>query len=155
MIYLKKMKKQLKHNIQVYESGLIVNPTFSYLGASPDGKVVDKSVDVPYGLLDTNVHLSTEASVLHRQLMKLISVWKKYGDTLRLKRDHIYFYQIQGQMAIAGLTWCDFVVYTLMGMYVERVSFDSSLWKDNMFPKLSDFYYKFGIQYILAPCAKS
>ena len=52
LIYIKKMKKQLKHNIQLYESGLIVNPTFPYLGASPDGKVVDKSVDEPYGLLE-------------------------------------------------------------------------------------------------------
>ena len=43
------MKKQLKHNIKVYESGLIINPTFH--GASPEGKVVDKITDEPYGIL--------------------------------------------------------------------------------------------------------
>ena len=155
VIYLKKMKKQLKHNIQVYESGLIVNPTFPYLGASPDGKVVDKSVDVPYGLLEIKCPFKYRNKCPTSAADETDFCLEKYGDTLRLKRDHIYFYQIQGQMAIAGLTWCDFVVYTLMGMHVERVSFDSSLWKDTMFPKLSDFYYKFGIQYILATCAKS
>ena len=156
LIYIKKMKKQLKPNIQVYESGLIVNPTFPYLGASPDGKVVDKSVDEPYGLLEIKCPFKYRKKCPAAASDETDFFLEKCGDDrLRLKRDHIYFYQIQGLMAIAGLTWCDFVVYTLTGMHVERVNFNSTLLKDTMFPKLSDFYYKFGVQYVQSTCANS
>ena len=61
-IHTVKIQKRLKHNIQVYESSLIMNPAYPYLGASPDRKVVDKSVEEPNGLLEINVHLNTETS---------------------------------------------------------------------------------------------
>ncbi|XP_049515048.1 uncharacterized protein LOC125941562 [Dermacentor silvarum] len=32
------------------------------------------------------------------------------GDNIELKKDHAYYYQIQGMMGVTGLKWCDFVV---------------------------------------------
>ena len=40
---------------------------------------------------------------------------------LELKRSHAYFYQCQGIVNILGLPWIDFVVYTDVDMYVERI----------------------------------
>ena len=55
---------------------------------------------------------------------------EKVDDTqCRLKRDHAYYAQVQGQMGVTGAKWCDFIVYTSKGMYVERIAFDPNHWQ--------------------------
>ena len=49
-------------------------------------------------------------------------------------------------MAIAGLTWCDFVVYTLTGMHAERVNFNSTLW-NRLAPVLKTIFHQCVISY--------
>ena len=44
-------------------------------------------------------------------------------------------------MAITGWLWCNFVVWSLKGMAVERINFDQDLWADTK-PKLLNFYQK-------------
>ena len=39
--YARKMQKHLNKNFTVYDTGLVVNPSHPYLGATPDGKVFD------------------------------------------------------------------------------------------------------------------
>ena len=51
---------------------------------------------------------------------------------------NVYTSQIQGQMAIGGQNWCDFIVYTSKGIYVQRIKFD--LWESELLPKLCSFY---------------
>ena len=46
----------------------------------------------------------------------------------RLKRNHEYYDQIQGQMALTGAKWCDFIVYTSRGLSIERIPFDKEPW---------------------------
>ena len=58
---------------------------------------------------------------------------------LHLKTKHNYFYQIQGQMAITELPYCDFVIWTKKGFSVQRINFDRVFW-DIMFEKLKHFY---------------
>ena len=50
---------------------------------------------------------------------------------LQLKKSHIYYCQIQGQMAIGERPWCDFVVYTKK--YMSNTY--------NLLPKLKSFYH--------------
>ena len=45
------------------------------------------------------------------------------GDTPKLKKNYEYYDQVQGQMGLTGTKWCDFVVYTKVGMNVERITF--------------------------------
>lgn len=47
----------------------------------------------------------------------------------KLKKDHVYYDQVQGQMALTGAKWCDFVVYTSRGLSIERIHFDEEHWK--------------------------
>ena len=47
----------------------------------------------------------------------------------KLKKDHEYYDQVQGQMAITRTKWCDFVVYTSLGLNIDRVYFDAEHWK--------------------------
>ena len=45
-----------------------------------------------------------------------------------LSKNHGYYFQIQGQLAITGREYCDFFVYTSRGEYIERIRFDDTLW---------------------------
>lgn len=56
-----------------------------------------------------------------------------------LKKDHQYFSQVQGQLGICGVDWCDFVVYTNKGMDIERILFDA-VYFHTMMNKLYDCY---------------
>ena len=64
---------------------------------------------------------------------------KKSEVQLLLRLQHNYFCQIQGQMAIGKQPWCDFVIWTIKDIHVERVMFDEVLW-GVMLCKLSSFY---------------
>lgn len=57
----------------------------------------------------------------------------------RLRRTHMYYSQVQGQMAIGGRMWCDFVIFTEKGISVERIPFDFLYWED-LLPKLTLFW---------------
>ena len=46
-----------------------------------------------------------------------------------LKREHMYYYQVQGQLACTGAHWCDFVIFTSMGLSIERIVYDHHFWK--------------------------
>ena len=58
----------------------------------------------------------------------------------KLSRTHIYYSQVQGQMAIGGRTWCNFVIYTEKGISVERISFDELFWETKLLPKLVQYW---------------
>ena len=57
-----------------------------------------------------------------------------------LKKSHIYYAQVQGQMGIGERLWCDFVIYTCKGITIERINFDPHFWNDELLPKLISFY---------------
>nr|XP_054921688.1 uncharacterized protein LOC129382192 [Dermacentor andersoni] len=116
--------------VRIYCCGLCVNPGVSVLGATPDS-VVEEGGD--FGLLE----------------VKTLSAAKKRGDELAnsvntasylkngvVKPTHKHFYQVQGQMALTGLFWCDFVVDNGTDCILQRITFDSSLWISKMLPRL-------------------
>lgn len=56
-----------------------------------------------------------------------------------LKKTHGYYYQVQGQMGVTGKKWCNFVVWTCVGLNVQQIQFDELFWI-NMCLKLDKFY---------------
>lgn len=129
--------------ITVNQTGLIINPSFPFLGASPDGLLTD-----PSNTTDTNGILEIKCPYKYRNVEPCEAAVNKDfccelvgDDTLKLKRNHNYYYQIQGQMAISSRKWCDFVIYTNKNISVERISFDESHWM-TMLPKQKAFYIK-------------
>ena len=63
--------------------------------------------------------------------------------TPTLKRNHNYYYQLQGLMATCNVEWADFIVYTMEEVFSERIYFENELWNKNMLPKLTSFYFSF------------
>ena len=53
------------------------------------------------------------------------------------------------EMAILKVPWCDFVVWTVVDIHIERIYFDHNFWEDQLLPKLDSFYVKAMVPEIL------
>lgn len=129
------------HNVQVTIPGLVVNPQLPYLGCSPDGVVTceqcsDKElleIKCPFKYRNMS---PTDAAKDPKFCSTIVN------GKLKLKLDHNYHYQIQGQLGISRHSWCDFYIWTLEGTYIERIYFDEVFWSA-MLQKLKQFYRQF------------
>ena len=54
------------------------------------------------------------------------------SESIQLKKNHSYYAQIQGQMALGELPWCDFVIYTQKDISIQRITFNQSYWNDSL-----------------------
>ena len=106
---LKKMQKQVP-GFAVFDAGLSVHPSFPYLLASPDGKVFDPSTDSKYGLLEIKCPFSKRGETLDQAAADPNFYLEKVGGKSHLKKEHNcgHYAQVQGQLALTGLKWCDF-----------------------------------------------
>ena len=116
----------------VLPAGFVIHPDAPHLGASPDGRVYDPSESPPFGLVEVKSSTKNDPS----QVAHL----KVQGGHASLRRNHKYYWQVQGQLAITGVAWCDFVTDTLSDLNVERI------WRDDSFiaemkEKLDLYYY--------------
>lgn len=146
--YLKLMKKKAKHPVTLYECGLVVNPGVPWLGASPDGKVYDPVAEDPYGLLEIKCPYKYRDSTPEQACENSDFCCTIVDNVITLKKDHIYYMQIQGQIALSKVLWCDFVVFTQMGLHVSRIEYDEQMWRDTCYPTLTKFYFEHCIPFI-------
>ena len=49
-----------------------------------------------------------------------------------LSRDHAYYYQVQTQLNVCKLVYCDFIVWTETGVAVHRISKDFAFYETVM-----------------------
>ena len=56
------------------------------------------------------------------------------GDSLHLDRSHAYYYQVQPQLFVCNVQYCDFCVFTCpereTNIYVERIHKDEEFWEE-------------------------
>ena len=145
-VALEEYVKHQKHNGHDYlfasPSGLVVSQTHPYLGATPDACVHDPSVqDEPFGFAEIKCSYKYQDTTPDDAALNSDFMLRKDVDgSLKLKRNHVYYSQIQGQMAIGERKWCDFVMYTNKGISIERIPFNSTFWESELLPKLTEFY---------------
>ena len=107
----------------------------------PDGLVTDVTSPDPNGILEIKCPFK------YRNLDPVEAARNKdFCCELKdgiptLKKQHSYYYQFQGQMAITSRKWCDFVIYSNDKVSVERIPFDETQWM-NMLPTLKNCYIK-------------
>lgn len=135
-----------RENILVGPCGFLISESHPYLGATPDGTVHDPSdLQHPFGFIEVKCPYSNrdrtpvEACSSPGFCCNLVT-HPDGSQTPQLRRNHIYFAQVQGQMAVGKRLWCDFVVYTNKGISVERVQYEEDYWKNTLLPKLEAFY---------------
>lgn len=63
---------------------------------------------------------------------------KLQNGTPELKQQHAYYCQVQGQMLISGLDWCDLVVYAQDDMKIQRIYKD--MFRETLYLHYFDAY---------------
>ena len=74
---------------------------------------------------------------------------------LKLKINHEYYYQVQGQLHITGMEKCLFGLWKLwedgrQEIDVQEIYRNDKFWKEKMEPKLKEFYMKRMLPIILS-----
>ena len=120
----------------VVPTGLHVNPSFPHLGASPDGIVSCSCCGK--GLLEIKCQYSKREIDL-QQVDDGDFYLKHTVHGLRLSKTHHYYYQMQGQLAICGYIYSDFVCWTTRGIHVERIEYVAAFF-NNIRSKLDTYF---------------
>ena len=71
--------------------------------------------------------------------------------TPTLKKNHDYYYQIQGALYVTGRPWCDLFIWTPIGTFVERLDYDPTFW-DKAYVRLHKFYHEYLLPELANPC---
>ena len=103
--YVKYQHSRGHPDLTVSPSGFLVNPSHLFLGASPDGAVLDLSnPSEPFGFLEVKCPYTarTLTPTDPCTLSGFRSTVDRVSGQLHLKENHAYFAQIQGQMAIGA-----------------------------------------------------
>ncbi|KAH8018835.1 hypothetical protein HPB51_012789 [Rhipicephalus microplus] len=128
------------HNVSVQHCGLVVDPVCPWLGATPDGLVYDPE-ELSYGVLEVKCpHSLKDSEPEEAKKRKFSLVFGENGEP-QLDRDHEYYAQVLGQMALTGCLWGDFVVCSEKWIGIERIWFDRNEWED-MRKKLDAFFFE-------------
>ena len=151
--YIEHQRRYCHPDISVSSSGFLISTTYPFLGASPDGAVYDPSnTSQPFGFLEVKCPYSarTVTPTDACAISGFCCILDPGTGQLKLKENHAYYCQVQGQMAIGERPWCDFVIFTSKGISIQRIDFNEKFWKD-LFTKLSTFYDTCVVPEIVSP----
>ena len=133
---------------QVAETELWINRQYPGIGASPDGLLFDP-VSNTKGVLEIKCpisikHIDPKCCDVFLTGKKFTSFCLKRDktNTLKLKTNHPYYFQMQIQMAMCEMQWGYFVVWTPFGLHHEKVTYNATL-VDQMIPKLREFHQRY------------
>lgn len=115
----KQLYQETYPNRHVHDAGLMLQPELQFLGATPDAIICDDGetglleIKCPFGARDKTV---TEAASTIKDFYVVNN-----GQDIKVSKKHNCYYQMQGQLLLSGLDFCDFVLYTRKDLYTERV----------------------------------
>lgn len=145
-LYEKKYVSEHKSG-KVKTTGLIVNSNVPFLGASPDGILQCKCCGT--GVLEIKCPYKFRNYTLDQIFNENYHIQCDENGCMKLKENSNWYTQIQTQMAVANVQWCDFVVYLEGGVkigkhqiYSERIFFDPLLW-NSLLKKSKIFFENF------------
>ena len=113
-----------KEKMSVQQCGFFVSKEFPFLGASPDGLIGDQGlleVKCPYTGRDGKIEPGKNFLFLQKE-----------GNCVVLKKNHKYYYQVIGQLAITGRKFCYFAVYTHADFFVQKVPYDADFFEQKI-----------------------
>lgn len=104
------------YNVKVNNCGLFIDEINYFLGATPDGLVGDDAI----------IEIKCPASIknispLEGIITKKINFATIENEKLKLKRNHNYYFQVQGQLQITKRKICYFIVWSSQGCLIEKV----------------------------------
>ena len=115
--------------VNFQKCGLFLSTDYPFLGATPDLLVNclccgDGCVEVkcPFKHKDSFIIEAVESDDKF--------CLKKVNGRIRLSEAHSYFYQIQSQLHVCNKKYCDFIIYTNVDFYIERIMPNNAFWLD-------------------------
>ncbi|XP_078658592.1 uncharacterized protein LOC144903975 [Branchiostoma floridae x Branchiostoma belcheri] len=136
--YAEKMRES-HEDFGTFDSGLHINNDWPYLGATPDGMVECRCCGT--GVCEMKCPFSAK-DLLPTDLASTGNFClKKTNDTVHLDHSHAYYYQAQAQIFICDVEYCDFVIWTNKGVYIERILPNEAFW-NNIILKSKEFFDK-------------
>ena len=92
-------------------------------------------------LLSSNVLTQSEIYHLRKRAKTHKFCCELQSGTIHLKRNHNYYHQVQLQLYVGSdlYSWCDFCIYTTVGVAVERI-YPSKEWQSTCLPILEQYY---------------
>ena len=113
------LKYEFQRHVKVKESGFVINPSLFWLGASPDGFVVDGiPTDLKMGLIEIKCPKAKENCKPTEAMQDSGFYFESVDGKPKLKKHQSsgYYSQVQLQLGLTQLPYCDFVVYTFKGL---------------------------------------
>ena len=135
--YANKMSES-HENFVMSDSGLHVNPKWPHLGASPDGLV--ECACCGQGTCEIKCPFCSRDKTAEDAARQKNSCLLEINDRLTIDRQHAYYYQVQAQMFICEVEFCDFILWTECDVHVERVLPDNNFW-ENVVAKATKFFF--------------
>ena len=129
-----KTNKPNHQNFRVIENGLFINPEWPFIGASPDGII--ECLCHGRGTLEIKCLCCHRGEDIVNAASndKNFCLKKDVDGSLHLDPNHAYYYQIQTQLFVCDVNYCDFCVATFAdsgnrsGLHVEQIYKNSTLW---------------------------
>ena len=134
----------------VVETGMWINTEVPFLGASPDGLILNNFgsaigiVEIKCLKILKNISVSDLLTQIEKkQVSSTVLSRQCFGvheNKLMLKEGHVYYYQIQ--LLTTGLSFCDFVLHTPNGPpSIQRIT-PNHAFQDSLRRKISAFWHK-------------
>lgn len=121
----------------MHEIGLVVNPAYPFLGATPDARIC---IDGTTGIAEIKCPYSARDLTIAQASQQLKSFClEASGNDYKLKFNHDYWYQVQGQLLVTGAPFCMFIVYTKTDLWHSKILPDIDA-MEMLLNKLSKFY---------------
>lgn len=145
--YKKEYLKHKQHTDVLFEdSGLVVDNDIPYIASSPDLLVSCKCCG--FGMVEIKCCLIPPCQVCSGFCKCKLPKCLKCDEYIHLRKNHPYYGQIQGQLAITKRDWCDLYIHTCNGSFTERITYDDVFYQ-NMLHHLKYFFTKYVIPEIL------
>ena len=126
-------KFEAKTGKTVDKCGLFIDLEHSFLAATPDGIVRGEDA-----LLEVKCPYEGRTSKIKPG--KRFPFLKDTADGPKLRTNHNYWFQVQGQLAICQREYCYFVTYTFCDVLILKIKADPQFFRSKMLPKLTEFF---------------
>lgn len=131
--------------LKVEEVGLLLSKDKPYLGASLDRIVSFIDTHEKWGMEIKSPFSKAGMTVEEACKTKTFYLEKVADGSIKLKRNHDYFWQVQGQLYCSNLS-LNGIIFTVyfgenMPLFIEKIPFYSSTWYEDFLPKI-DFFYR-------------
>ncbi|XP_063215915.1 uncharacterized protein LOC134527292 [Bacillus rossius redtenbacheri] len=137
-IALEQLERQ--ENLVIQQCGLFIDEQLPFLGATPDGLIGEHGL-VEIKCPSSAAGIDVDKAVSDGKLGYLMC--NDQNKVTRLKTNHDYYYQVQGQLHITNRKFALFAIWTSKDIPIKVVTVqkDDQFWKEKMEKQLTRFYF--------------